>query len=127
MKLRIALVAVFAATVSSGAYAGGDIKAGKKVFKKCKICHNVDKEKNKVGPHLVGIIDRPAASVESYKKYSKAMKAKGAEGLVWTGENLETYLTKPKAFVPKGKMVFPGLKKPEDRANVIAYIKSTVE
>jgi cytochrome c len=61
--------------------------------------------------------------VEGYK-YSKAMKAKGAEGLMWTEENLDAYLLKPKAFVPKTKMAFPGVKKPEDRANVIAYIKS---
>lgn len=123
MKLRTAAVLLSAFAFSTGAYAEGDIEAGMKVFKKCKACHNIDKVKNKVGPHLVGIIDRAAASIEGYK-YSKAMKAKGAEGLMWTAENLDTYLTKPKDFVPKGKMAFPGLKKPEDRANIIAYIKS---
>jgi cytochrome c len=123
MKLRTAAVVLSAFAFSTGAYAEGDIEAGMKVFKKCKACHNIDKEKNKVGPHLIGVVDRAAAMVEGYK-YSKAMKAKGAEGLMWTEENLDAYLLKPKAFVPKTKMAFPGVKKPEDRANVIAYIKS---
>jgi len=123
MKLRTAAVVLSAFAFSAGAYAEGDIEAGKKVFKKCKACHNVDKEKNKVGPHLIGVIDRAAAMVEGYK-YSKAMKAKSEEGLMWTEENLDAYLLKPKAFVPKTKMAFPGLKKPDDRVNVIAYIKS---
>ncbi len=123
MKLRIALVALFAATISSGAHAEGDIEAGIKVYKKCKACHVPDAEKNKVGPHLVNIVDRAAGSIEGYK-YSKALKAKAAEGLVWTMENLDAYLTKPKAFIPKGKMAFPGLKKPKDRVNVLAYLKS---
>ena len=125
-KLRTAAVVLSAFAFSTGAYAEGDVDAGKKVFKKCKACHNVDKEKNKVGPHLVGVIDRAAAAVEGYK-YSKAMKAKAEEGLMWTEENIDTYLLKPKDFVPKTKMAFPGLKKPEDRVNVIAYMKSVAK
>ena len=122
MMLRVALVALFAATAGTDAHAEGDAEAGLKVFKKCKACHTAEEKKKKVGPHLVGIVDRAAAAIEGYK-YSKAMKAKGEEGLVWTIENLDAYLTKPKAFVPKTKMAFPGLKKPKDRANVIAYLK----
>lgn len=122
MKLRAAAIVLSAVAFSAGAYAEGDIEAGKKVFKKCKACHNVDKEKNKVGPHLVGVIDRAAAMVEGYK-YSKAMKAKAEEGLMWTEENLDSYLLKPKDFVPKTKMAFPGLKKETDRQDVIAYMK----
>ena len=123
MKLRTAAIILSAMAFSTSAYAAGDIEAGKKVFKKCKACHNVDKEKNKVGPHLIGVSDRAAAAVEKYK-YSKAMKAKAAEGLMWTEENLDLYLIKPKKFIPKTKMAFPGLKKPQQRADVIAYIKS---
>lgn len=98
-----------------------DIKAGEKVFKKCKACHVVDAEKNKTGPHLVGIIDRPAAAVESYKKYSKAMKN---SGLVWDEATLDAYLKNPRKFLKRTKMAFAGLKKEEDRLNVIAYLKS---
>jgi len=124
MKLKIALAAAAALfVVPSVAMAGGDAEAGKKVFKKCKACHYVDKEKNKVGPWLKGVVGRKAASVEGFK-YSDAMKAKGAEGLVWTKENLAQYLKAPKAFVPKNKMAFAGLKKDEDIQAVIAYLES---
>jgi len=119
---------VFAALASAvlfavPAHAEGDAAAGEKVFAKCKACHEVEKGVNKVGPTLKGVVGRPAASVPDYK-YSEAMLAKGAEGLVWTEENLTAYLPDPKAYVPKTKMAFAGLKKPEDVANIIAYLKA---
>lgn len=99
----------------------GDVAAGEKVYKKCKACHVVDEEKNKVGPHLVAIIDRPAAAVEGFK-YSKAMAKAAEEGLVWDVANLTEYLVAPKKMIKGTKMAFAGLKKPEDVTNVIAYI-----
>jgi cytochrome c len=119
---------VFAALASAvlfavPAHAEGDAAAGEKVFAKCKACHEVEKGVNKVGPTLKGIVGRAAASVPDYK-YSEAMLVKGAEGLVWTEENLTAYLPDPKAYVPKTKMAFAGLKKPEDVANIIAYLKA---
>ena len=105
------------------AHAEGDAAAGEKVFAKCKACHEVEKGVNKVGPTLKGVVGRKAASVEGYK-YSEAMLAKGAEGVVWDEATLTAYLPDPKGFVPKTKMAFAGLKKPEDVANVIAYLKA---
>ena len=107
-------------TFANDAFAG-DIEAGEKIFKKCKACHIVNAEKNKTGPHLVGIIGRPAAAVESYKKYSKALKN---SNLVWDETTLDAYLEKPRKFLKGTKMVFAGLKKEKDRQNVIAYLKS---
>ncbi len=112
-----------AAAPAAGEAAAGDPAAGKKVFNKCKACHFADKEKNKVGPYLKGVVGRKAAAVEGFK-YSDAMKAKAAEGLVWTEENLKAYLAAPKKFVPGNKMAFVGLKKDKDIADVIAYLKS---
>ncbi len=123
IALAVALAAVLPMAV---AHAEGDAAKGKKVFNKCKACHYADKKKNKVGPYLVGVVGRKAASVEGFK-YSKAMKAKGAEGLVWNEENIDKYLAAPKKFVPGNKMAFAGLKKAEDRANVIAYLKTLTE
>ncbi len=121
---KVLLTALLVATLPVvAAHAEGDPAKGKKVFNKCKACHFVDKEKNKVGPYLKGVVGRKAAAVEGFK-YSKAMQAKAAEGLVWTEENLDKYLAAPKKFIPGNKMAFAGLKKAEDRANVIAYLKS---
>lgn len=114
-------VAMLAMTLP--ALADGSAEKGEAVFAKCKACHEVEKGVNKVGPTLKGVVGRKVASVEGYK-YSEAMAAKGAEGMVWDDANLATYLADPKAFVPKTKMAFAGLKKPEDVADVIAYLKA---
>jgi cytochrome c len=123
MKLRIALAATALLAVSSMAMAQGDAEKGKNVFKKCQVCHVHDTKTNKVGPHLGDVVGRKAGSVEGFK-YSDAMKKKGEEGLVWTEENLASYLKDPKAFVPGNKMVFVGIKKDDELADVIAYLKS---
>ena len=99
----------------------GDVDAGEKVFKKCKACHLVDQEKNKVGPHLVNVFGRTAGSLESFSKYSNALKD---SGIVWNDDTLNGFLEKPKAYVKGTKMAFGGLKKEEDRLNVIAYLKT---
>ena len=103
------------------ALATGNAVAGEKVFKKCKACHVVDAEKHKTGPHLVNLMGRAAGSADGYKKYSNAIKS---SGIVWNEETLDGYLEKPKAYVKGTRMVFAGLRKEEDRANVIAYLKS---
>lgn len=116
------LIAGFALSVGVvGAASAQDAAAGEKVFAKCKACHVIEAAQNKVGPSLHGIIGRTAGTVEGFK-YSESMIQHGKDGLVWNNENLDKYLTDPKQFVPKNKMAFPGLKNPQDRANVIAYI-----
>jgi len=122
-KLTIAVLALLALPVAAQAQTAGDAAKGEKVFAKCKACHEVEKGVNKVGPTLKGVVGRKAASVEGYK-YSEAMTAKGAEGVVWDEATLIAYLPDPKAFVPKTKMAFAGLKKPEEVADVIAYLKA---
>jgi cytochrome c len=109
--------------MSVPAIADGDAAKGEKVFAKCKTCHDVDKGISKVGPTLKGVMGRPVGSVEGYK-YSEGMLAKGQEGVVWDEDTMSAYLPDPKAFTPKTKMVFAGLKKPEDVADLIAFLKT---
>jgi len=116
----VALVA--AALVGPAAYAG-DAAKGQKVFNKCKACHEVATEKNKVGPHLRGLFGRTAGTVEGFA-YSDEMKALG---IVWSEETLKPYLVDPKAVVPKGKMAFAGLKKEEELEDVIEYLKEATK
>ena len=81
------------------------------------------KAKNRLGPMLNDIVGRRAASIEGFK-YSKAMVEAAEGGLVWSEENLDKYLVKPREMVPKTRMAFPGLPKDEDRINVIAFLKT---
>lgn len=116
--MAVALTGLF--VLSAGPAQAGDIQAGAKVFKKCKACHYVDREKNKTGPHLVNIIGRTAGTLEGYK-YSKAMKA---SGIVWDEATLAEYLRAPKKYIKGTKMAFAGLRKDADIANIIAYLKT---
>jgi len=77
---------------------------------------------NRIGPHLNGIFDRKAGSIEGFR-YSKDMLRQGADGLVWNFENLDVYLENPRSLISKTRMNFRGLKDPQDRADVIAYLR----
>lgn len=118
-KLSLVLVGLLA--LSAPAFANGDADKGEKVFKKCKACHMVgEKAKNRVGPALNNVLGTVAGTQDF--KYSKAMIAKGEEGLVWTAETLSTFLENPRGDIKGTKMSFAGLKKEKDRENVIAYL-----
>ena len=121
MKNYVFVSAAVAGLLFAAPAQANDAAAGEKVFKKCKACHYVDREKNKSGPHLVNIVGRSAGAVEGFK-YSKAM---AESGLVWDAATLAGFLAKPKKYLKGTKMSFAGLKKESDIANVIAYLKST--
>ncbi|MEM6441900.1 MAG: cytochrome c family protein, partial [Pseudomonadota bacterium] len=110
--------------VASLAFDFGDPASGEKIFRKCSACHMVgDGAKNRVGPILTGVIGRPAAAVDGFK-YSKAMAAKGDEGLVWTPEVLLEYLERPRDYVKGTSMSYAGLRKEDERRDVIAYLNT---
>ena len=110
----------------TAASAEGDPANGEKVFKKCKQCHTIEAGKKKIGPSLAGVIGRQAGTVDGYK-YSKSMIEFGDAGNIWDAAVLDEYLTKPRDLVKKTKMTFPGLKKEQDRADVIAYLMQLSE
>ena len=102
--------------------AEGDAAAGEKVFRKCKACHAVGEgAQNKVGPELNGIVGQRFAAVPDFK-YSDVLVAMGEEGKTWTPEELDAFLTKPRDYAKGTKMSFAGLRKEEDRQDVIAYL-----
>ena len=97
----------------------GTVEQGKKVFKKCAACHNINKGGgNKIGPALYSVVGRAVGSVTDYK-YSKALASYGKE---WTFEELNGFLLKPASWIKGNKMSFAGLKKDEDRMSVILYL-----
>lgn len=98
----------------------GDAVKGKTVYNQCMACHSVKEGENRVGPSLHAHVGKKAASVAGFT-YSEAMKK---SGLVWTEEELYKYLEAPQRSVPGTKMSYAGMKKPQDRADVIAYLKT---
>lgn len=98
----------------------GDAAAGQRIFAQCRTCHAVEEGQNKVGPSLHGIFGRTAGTVPNFR-YSAANKA---SGVVWTEEVLFEYLENPREFMPGTNMSFVGLKQPQQRVDVIAYLKA---
>ena len=105
-------------------FASASAAEGAKVFLKCKSCHSIAKEgKNKIGPKLFGVLGRQAGSISDYK-YSKAM---AAHGKVWSFEEMNSFLIKPKDWINGTKMQFIGLKNAKDRAAVILYMNENTD
>ena len=104
--------------------ASANVADGEKIFKKCVACHSITKEGgNKIGPALWGVLGRQAGSVSDYK-YSKAM---AAHGKLWSFEEMNGFLTKPKNWIKGTKMSFVGLKSEKDRAAVILYMNEKTD
>lgn len=102
----------------------GDPVAGEKVFRKCKSCHQLGQgAKHRIGPHLNGIFGRQAGSHEDFR-YSKALVRAGTGGLEWHADTLDAFLEKPRALASGTRMSFAGLKKSDDRLNLIAYLRT---
>ncbi len=122
MKLFV-LTTVGICLMAGAALADGDAVKGEQVFKKCMACHTASDKTNKVGPYLVGVVGRKVATAEGFN-YSDGMKEYAATGAVWDEATLATYLENPRAIVPKTKMAFAGVKKEDERADLIAFLKS---
>src|SRR6056297_1178883 len=99
-------------------FAAADAGKGERVFNKCKACHVLEDGQNGVGPHLYDVVGRDVGSVDGFG-YSGAL---GEAADVWSAENLFAFLENPAGYAPGTSMGFAGLGKPEDRANVIAYM-----
>lgn len=123
--LGLGLTAVAYAAVASAAPApapAGDATKGKAVFARCAVCHKIDKATpGGIGPNLAGVHGRAAGKVAGYA-YSPAMKA---SGLKWDDATLARFVAAPTKVVPGTKMMAPPIASEQDRANLIAYLKST--
>lgn len=105
--------------------ASADAAAGERGFAKCSACHSIEEGgPNRVGPNLWDTVGRPIASVEGFS-YSAALQ-EFAEGgaVVWDYEHLDGFLENPKDYVPGTAMSFAGIRDDEDRADMVAYMRS---
>jgi cytochrome c len=102
--------------------ASANVDNGKALFQKlCFTCHTIDKGgPNKVGPNQWNVVGRKKGSHEGFS-YSSAMEKMGGE---WTYEDIDHMIYKPQAYVKGTKMAFAGLPKEQDRADIIAYLRT---
>ncbi|MCF8466147.1 MAG: cytochrome c family protein [Sneathiella sp.] len=101
--------------------ASADAEKGAKIFKKCGACHTAEEGgSNKIGPNLHGILKRPKGSHEGFS-YSSGLTEKGGN---WGYDDLDIFLKKPSDYIKGTKMSFAGIKKAEDRADLIAYLRT---
>lgn len=119
--LSIAATALCLVSVADSASAEGDAALGQRAFQRCSACHTATGQA-KAGPGLLGIVGRPAGSIEGFR-YSPAMKA---SGLVWDEATLDRFLAAPRTAVP-GTTMTVGVPKPEDRQNIIEYLKTLTQ
>lgn len=102
-------------------YSTADLDNGEAKFALCQSCHTITPGgANMTGPNLHGVFGKASASNPDFK-YSDALKA---AGWTWDADKLNQWLAKPQEFLPGTKMSFAGLKKPQDRADVIAWLKT---
>ncbi len=128
LKVRLGLVGLGVAAVAALTAAGaaqaagglaGDAARGKTVFARCAACHDLNTGAIRMGPSLKGVIGRKAGTFANFT-YSAGMKTKG---VTWGADTLDVFLSGPMKYVPGTRMAFPGLSNPQDRADVIAYLK----
>lgn len=101
--------------------AGASAEAGESQFRQCQACHTIEPGgPNRVGPNLYGVVGRAVGGVEGFN-YSPAMAEAGGE---WTPERLDAFLENPREAIPGTRMSYRGIRDPQDRANMIAYLNS---
>ena len=118
LAVCVGLAAMASAALSEAA---GDAQRGAKVFGNCAACHALAPELNLTGPSLSGLWGRKAAGLESFVRYSDALRK---SGLVWNEQSLDEWLRDPQAVVPGNFMAFPGLKDERSREDLIAFLKA---
>jgi cytochrome c len=121
---RIFALILSAAALPAAAEELGDAERGATIYAQCQFCHQIGEGAvHRVGPHLNGIFGRTLGGLDDYPRYSPGLARAGADGVVWTFETLDAYIENPRALVTGTRMNFGGISAPEDRADVIAYLR----
>lgn len=123
--MRAAVVITLAVLAAPlGADTLGDVAVGEKLFSQCKGCHQVGPDaKNRIGPHLNALFGRKAGALDDFR-YSKALARAASGGLEWHADTIDAFLENPRALISGTRMSYRGMKDPQARANLIAYLRT---
>jgi cytochrome c len=121
MRLSAPVVALL---VAGAASAAGDAQRGARAFSACAACHTLESDRHLTGPSLHGVWGRKAGTVETYRRYSDALKR---SHLVWDERTLDAWLREPQKVVPGNAMQFPELADEQARADLVAFLKAASE
>ncbi len=125
VRIFIAIgIAITIMMVGRPTAADSDPNRGRKAFRKCAACHSVEKGVHRTGPSLAKIWGRKAGTIDGFRRYSEALKGSDA---IWNEKTLDKWLKNPKAFIPGNRMVFTGMDKEAERADLIAFLKRISE
>jgi cytochrome c len=119
-SLVLALMVTIVVATAHAATASGDARHGAKLFRACAACHSLAPDRNMTGPSLAGIWGRKAGGLDSFERYSPALKA---ANVVWDEKSLDQWLKSPSRFIPQNRMNFAGMSDALQRADVTAFLK----
>lgn len=118
--LLVALVVTMAMAGARAETSSGDAKRGAQLFRACAACHSLAPDRNMTGPSLAGFWGRKAGTLESFERYSPAIKA---SDVVWDAKSLDQWLKSPSHFIPQNRMKFAGIPDPRQRADLTAFLQ----
>ena len=118
------IIAFLGSAIAVNAEVGGDVENGQSLFQQCSGCHEVGQgARDRIGPHLNNIFDRPAGAAEGYR-YSAGFQRAADGGLVWTYETLDDFIEDPRRLVSRTRMSFRGLRDQQERDDLLAYLRT---
>jgi cytochrome c len=120
---NVVVLALLLSTVNI-AFAQGEVPRGQRLFQNCAACHSLEPNKSLTGPSLSGMYGRKAGTLQSFDRYSDALKS---SGIVWDDKTLDAWLTDPKTLVPGNEMPFPGIHDAQQRADLLAFLKQATK
>jgi cytochrome c len=122
--MRGVLVVTCLVLTGNIAFAQGDVGRGQRLFQNCGACHSLEPNKNLTGPSLSDVYGRKAGTLESFSRYSDALKS---SGIVWDDKTLDAWIANPQAAVPGNEMTFPGIRDRQQRLDLLAFLKQATK
>lgn len=122
--MRTVLVITAILLTTTIAFGQGDASRGQRIFQACAACHSLEANKNLTGPTLSGVYGRKAGTLPSFNRYSDALKS---SNIVWADKTLDAWIADPQGVVPGNEMTFSGIKNPQQRADLLAFLKEAAK